>query len=1064
MPEAVNPYIAGNPITGTEMFFGREDVFEFVKRSLSGEHRDNALVLYGQRRTGKTSVLYHIRRNIDPAYLCVFIDLHALAMDSVDSLLWDVASYVVRVLRRDYAIDLPRPDRTQFMVDARDQFRNEFLASVKEAIGDRHLLLMLDEVGHLHEKIQAGELDSNIFEYLRHLMQHYDWLDFLYSLGSSLEEMQEQYSLLFSVALCKRVSFLSRDAAIDLITKPVHAFYRVEAAAVDRILDITSGHPYFTQLVCHCLFARWQQKPAEVMTVRDVEQILDLAIELGSANLEFVWTQSTASEKALMAGLAACPAGRSRARDVQGVWSPLNVTLPEAEMARATRSLAVREVVLGKERYRFTVDLQRLWVRQQRRLDWVKEEIAEVLPEWTTGTKKKGTLWDRLSPRTKSIALVIAAVLAVAGTWTTYYLRNKSHRRPVITSTPCVIEPGSATADLSVELCRELSLGGEELRASTVAEPSVAANGQVVLYTGNWYAAVSQDGGQTFQYLDPETTAQPKDPPTMKFCCHQVVDYIPEIDTFVWLLQYGTQENANLLRLAFAKTSDVPRNHWRFFDIKPADLGAPGTFLDFPDLAVGSHFLYVTTNIFREVTSAGSAVIRLPIAGIASGSPTYQRFVSTDLPNFRVAQNCAETAYFATHLDTSTLTVFSWPETEDVPTQHNVGIARWIGGNGYQSSFRPLAVPQWVELPSGTSSGDRWLDQADPRILGATLAGDELWFAWSVDKGTNQRPQPFVQIARINARNFTSIKNVPIFDQDSAIAYPSLSSNADHDVGISYTIGGGNRFPSQMVGILTGLRQNLLVATGTRNPPDGHWGNYLTIRTAFPDRKSFIAAGYTLRGSGSKSITNATPNLVIFRRAQAQVVSATPAPEPPKSEDELTPRPGIYRWPVKTGADPDARLVGPQSGPIQTTVDKLIRLAIPGDLPANAINSPYQNKRACPIECKIFTLQAKVILLRKDLSGDYKLVLQGPSGETMIAAAPNPDPAFVSPTSRWANEIKIVRDEIDKKILPKTKDGRLNVMVRITGVGFFDLRHGRAGEAPNGIQLHPVIKIEFPQR
>jgi hypothetical protein len=56
-------------------------------------------------------------------------------------------------------------------------------------------------------------------------------------------------------------------------------------------------------------------------------------------------------------------------------------------------------------------------------------------------------------------------------------------------------------------------------------------NGNVVFYTGNWYAALSSDGGNTFQYVDP-FTAFP-DPPNMGFCCDQVVQYIPQIDTFV---------------------------------------------------------------------------------------------------------------------------------------------------------------------------------------------------------------------------------------------------------------------------------------------------------------------------------------------------------------------------------------------------------------------------------------------------------------------------------------------------------------------------------------------------
>lgn len=31
----------------------------------------------------------------------------------------------------------------------------------------------------------------------------------------------------------------------------------------------------------------------------------------------------------------------------------------------------------------------------------------------------------------------------------------------------------------------------------------------------------------------------------------------------------------------------------------------------------------------------------------------------------------------------------------------------------------------------------------------------------------------------------------------------------------------------------------------------------------------------------------------------------------------------------------------------------------------------------------------------------------------------------------------------------------------VTGVGFFDFLHGQTGAAPNGIELHPVLKIEL---
>ncbi len=184
MADIVNPYIAGNPVTGTEMFFNREDVFEFIHRTLIGKHRDNVIVLYGQRRTGKTSVLYQMRSRLDTRYLCIFMDLHGFALQGLDGFLWELANHIIRVLHRDYQIALQRPSREEFVADPRSFFENEFLNQIWSAIGDRHVLLMLDEAVRLQEQVEAGKLEHEIFEYLRHLMQHYERLDFLFSLGS----------------------------------------------------------------------------------------------------------------------------------------------------------------------------------------------------------------------------------------------------------------------------------------------------------------------------------------------------------------------------------------------------------------------------------------------------------------------------------------------------------------------------------------------------------------------------------------------------------------------------------------------------------------------------------------------------------------------------------------------------------------------------------------------------------------------------------------------------------------------------------------------------------------
>lgn len=386
--------------------------------------------------------------------------------------------------------------------------------------------------------------------------------------------------------------------------------------------------------------------------------------------------------------------------------------------------------------------------------------------------------------------------------------------------------------------------------ASHVCEPSVAINGNVVFYTGNWFAAVSTDGGTTFKYVDPYTTFP--NPPGMSFCCDQVVHYIKSIDTFIWSLQYTADASGkNIQRVAYATTARVKTGSWRFFDITPASLGlAAGIWLDFPDLAVGQNMLYLTTNCFKGNTWKASAVVRIKLSSFTSGTLSASRSVSTTHFSLRVAQNCGTTAYFAAHNSTSSLRVFSWKESSATPTSNNVAVASWSAG----------------PYSSTTPDGRDWLQRADPRLGGATLAGNELWFAWGSAKGgANARPNPFVQIARINATTMALIENINLWDPNSAICYAGLSTNTNNEVGASYTIGGGARFPTHVVGILTGTRRQVTTFTSTRGPADNKWGDYLTVRQNYPKQKLFCATGYSLQsGAGS---SDATPNLTIFGRS-----------------------------------------------------------------------------------------------------------------------------------------------------------------------------------------------------
>ncbi len=428
---------------------------------------------------------------------------------------------------------------------------------------------------------------------------------------------------------------------------------------------------------------------------------------------------------------------------------------------------------------------------------------------------------------------------------------------PTVPSTPGAPTTANATRGMEATptsnliLVRNTTLGPEadNHAASDVGEPSVATNGNIVFYTGNWYAALSTDGGATFRYVDP-FHAFP-DPPGMAFCCDQVVQYAPKIDTFFWLLQYSeNQAGANLQRIAYATSTDILQNRWKAFDLTPQNLGLGNAFVDFPDLAIGSNMLYATTNVFQNNQWTATVLVRMPLVGFTTGKITAKRTVSRQNFNFRVAQNAGTRAYWASHQNTSTLRVFQWDERASQPRFNDVKVATWVEGNN----------------TSQTPDGFNWLGRSDSRILGAAQAGAELWFGWnSGPGGANNRPQCFAQIARINATTLALIENVNLWNPDYAIAYPGLGSNTNNEVAVSYAFGGGQVYPSHAVGILTNSPQTKVTANGSHGPAESNWGDYLTVRRHNPNGKLFAATGYTLEeGTGRQ---DGTPRFVLFGRS-----------------------------------------------------------------------------------------------------------------------------------------------------------------------------------------------------
>ncbi len=303
----VNPYMPGTPLRpGSVLFFGREDLFEFIAENAGFRSFRNVIILVGQRRTGKTSALLRLEENLPSHLLPVYIDCQSLGViPGMPALLEEFAWYIADALaRRNITVEVPELENWQ--QDPTRLFQRYFLPHVKELLpADATLLLVFDEFEAFENLVADGILPPTFFTYLRHLMQHGEQLNFIFVGTRRLEEMTSDYwSVLFNIALYRKIDFLGADAATRLITEPVYPNLVYDDLAIDKILRVTAGHPYFLQLVCYTLVKRANSEQTGYVTISDVNAAVDEMLSLGEVHFAYLWRRSTATERALLTAVA----------------------------------------------------------------------------------------------------------------------------------------------------------------------------------------------------------------------------------------------------------------------------------------------------------------------------------------------------------------------------------------------------------------------------------------------------------------------------------------------------------------------------------------------------------------------------------------------------------------------------------------------------------------------------------------------------------------------------------------------------------------------------------------
>jgi len=306
-----NLYVTGIPLKlNHPLFVGRGEIVNEIEKLLLDNHSP-ALVLLGQRRMGKTSLLYNINLLLANDFLPIIIDLQGIcAITTKESdFFHSFARNIFASIKQNSDFILPSLNREECDENPALYLDNLF-NEIERYIGNRHILLMLDELMSLEYLFETKVLQAQtVLGWLRSQIQHRTHLKVLLSDSHPLTELKHWATYLINVQII-HIGFLTPRDTYQLIEKPIPKFplcYNTEA--VERILKLTFCHPALVQLLCYNIVRLKNQQSQEqkfVATIEDIDTAAANALEQGQFYFADIENQLNLVEREVLRAMAQC--------------------------------------------------------------------------------------------------------------------------------------------------------------------------------------------------------------------------------------------------------------------------------------------------------------------------------------------------------------------------------------------------------------------------------------------------------------------------------------------------------------------------------------------------------------------------------------------------------------------------------------------------------------------------------------------------------------------------------------------------------------------------------------
>lgn len=381
MPMRANPYIAGNPVGGSGAFIGRADVLRSVLRVLKNPH-ENAIVLFGQRRIGKTSVLQELEQLLpkEGPYRPLYFDLQDKAALPLSHVLHELAQH----LAQGFEVDtLPLGE------DLPQRFRNEFIPLVLQQLPTATSLVLLFDEFDVLDNPGENKAGATFFPYLRDLLTLNPRLQFIFVIGRRPEDLSSLTLSIFKGVKAERISLLSaQDTAALVRLAERNGSLQWREDAVSQVYALTGGHPFLTQQLCQEIWeAAYDDDPEAIpeISANTVDSAVSATLNAATNALEWLWNGLKPAERIVAAALAEAGPKTITQEELEARLHASGVRILVGELRNAPTVLQQWDLIepageSNQTGYRFRVELLRRWLVERKPLARVQDEIDYVEP------------------------------------------------------------------------------------------------------------------------------------------------------------------------------------------------------------------------------------------------------------------------------------------------------------------------------------------------------------------------------------------------------------------------------------------------------------------------------------------------------------------------------------------------------------------------------------------------------------------------------------------------------------------------------------------------------------